>query len=390
MSAPGQTARSTVVARGRPWTVSGLGPRERGRVRQAVVVAQLVDDASGGPVLGPVGIDAGGRGLEPRVAGSGFVGLVGVPVQVFPGLATAAGTLAVEIGARGYESRHEQVVLPAQAGFPATFTAADLGVVRMRRLATVLTVATYELDAANRPQPLPGAEVRVDGWWAGLDALGTAPATTPLVALTLGLSAARPDPATVEAVAATAPAEPDRRLWGGVAPGAAALVVDAVHGLVPGDLVGLDLADPDRAERVEVTAVEGPADPLSPATLRLAHPLRTGHADATPVVRLTVPAPGAATATTVAAALEGDRTLHVTTTTGLPTGQLVRVSGGLAPPEYRTTARYDVVSDATGVARLPAVSGLAAVRVVATSGPLSARTRHTLTAPTTALDLTLG
>jgi hypothetical protein len=91
-----------------------------------------------------------------------------------------------------------------------------------------------------------------------------------------------------------------------------------------------------------------------------------------------------------APSFEGDRTLHVTTLTGITAGKVVRISGGGRPPEYRTTARYRITTNAAdGVGRFPPLSGVAAVVVEATAGAATATARLTLTRPSAALDLTL-
>jgi hypothetical protein len=381
-------SRSTIVADNRLWTVSSLEPRARGRLFQAVVVSQLVDDATGVPVTGTVRVTGDLDGLVPRVAGSGFAGLAGIPARVFPSLDTTAYPLDLELVADGYETRHERVTYAAQPTFPATFAPAELGVRRMRRVPSVLTVSSYDLDAANRPQPLGGAAVRVNGWWAGVDQLGSPASAVALLGVSPGLSAPRAA-ANLDLPALGSPAEPARTLVQGAPAGVTRIDVDTVGALVVGNLVGLDLADPDRAERVEVVAIDGPADPLSPATVTLRHPLRVAHVAAGPVVRLVPPGLGAPVATMTAASFEGDRTVRVSSLAGLPAGQVVRISGGGSPPEYRITARYELVTNADGVGRFPPLSGAAAVVVAATAGALGATTRLSLTRPTAALDLTL-
>ena len=109
--------RSTVVAGYRAYTVSDLEPRARGELFQAVVVAQLIDDCTGVPLSRSVRISGNVGGLLPRVAGSGFAGLAGVPTRVFPQLATSGYTVDVVIEADGHETRHEQVVFAQQPGF---------------------------------------------------------------------------------------------------------------------------------------------------------------------------------------------------------------------------------------------------------------------------------
>ena len=94
-------------------------------------------------------------------------------------------------------------------------------------------------------------------------------------------------------------------------------------------------------------------------------------------------------ATTTAEALEGDRTLRVTTLAGLAAGQVVRITGGAAPAEYRTTDDYELITDVDGVGGFAPLSGIAAVIVAATAGALGASTRLNVTAPSAAIDLTL-
>ena len=381
--------RSTVVAGHRAYTVSDLEPRARGELFQAVVVAQLIDDCTGVPLSRSVRISGSVGGLLPRVAGSGFAGLAGVPTRVFPQLATSGYTVDVVIEADGHETRHEQVVFAQQPGFAMSFANAELGVLRMRPVPGVVRVSTYELDAANRPQPLGAVAARISGWWASVDQLGDAPTATPLLGIGPGLSVARPTGSTLEVPALTTPPEPQRSLVGAVAAGASLIAVSNTGSLTRGDIVGLDLSDPELAEHVEVTALQRPADPLSPATVTLRLPLRAQHADGSPVVRLVVAGPGVPAATTTAEALEGDRTLRVTTLAGLAAGQVVRITSGAAPAEYRTTDYYELITDVDGVGGFAPLSGIAAVVVAATAGALGASTRLNVTAPSAAIDLTL-
>lgn len=381
--------RSTVVANNELWTVNDLESRARGRLFQALVVAQLVDGATGAPIASPIRVAAGVDGLRPRVAGSGFAGLVGIPTEVLPLLgATGYPPITVAFGADGYETRHEPVTFTQQVGFPAIFADAVLGALPLRRTPSVVSVASYDLDPANRPRPLAGATVDVTGWWATVGNLGSAPVTTPLLGVGPGLSVARPT-ANLDLPALAAPAEPPRSLTAGVAAAATSIAVSTAGALAVGDLVGLDLADPDRAERVEVTAIDGAADPLSPAVLTLLFPLRSAHSGNAPVVRLVAPAPGPPLTTQTAVSFEGDRTLSVSSLAGLAAGQVVRISGGGAAAEYRTTARYQLVTNADGGGRFPALSGAAAVAVTATAGAANASARLSLTRPAAAIDLTL-
>jgi len=185
------------------------------------------------------------------------------------------------------------------------------------------------------------------------------------------------------------PAEPPRTLVAAAPAGATRIAVSSTGSLAALDLVGLDLADPDRAERVQVVTVHGPADPLSPAEVELRFPLAGEHREGTLVSRIVAPGAAPPPVLLMAEALEGDQTLAVSTLAGLTAGQVVRISGGTAAPEYRTTDLYEVTTNADGFGRFPPMTGLAAIAVSAVSGGLTASGRVTLTQPAPAVDLTL-
>lgn len=379
--------RTSVVANRRFYTVSGLEPRARGQIFQAVVMAQLVDGLTGAPVYGGR-VSTSFPGLRSRSASSGFVGLAGDPSRALPELRTVVTQYDVDVvfEADGYAARHEVATFTQQPGFPGSFAAEDFGVLRMRRDPVVVRVGTYELDAMNRPVGVP-ATARVTGHWTTLEDLGSAAATTPLLAVTAGLSARRASGAALDVPTLSLPAEPPRTLTAPVSAGARLLTVSNTGALVAGDLVGLDLADPDLAEWCEVVAVRGPADPLSPAELELRFPLSHHHREGASAERIVAPASAPPAALLTDDALAGDRTLAVST--ALAPGQVVRVSGGGAGPEYRTTDVYEVGTNADGFGRLPAMTGLAAVVIAGVSGTVVATARVTLTQPTAAVDLTL-
>jgi hypothetical protein len=264
-----------------------------------------------------------------------------------------------------------------------------LGELRLARAPVVVTVSTAELDGANRPVPLPGATVAVTGVWRRLADLGGAPAIPDLLGLSAGLSAARPSGATVDVPTLTLPPEAERILVAGVAPGESELIVSRRGSVVPGDLVALDRLDPGRAEYVEVAAVQGPADPESPARLELRHPLRHGHAAYVPVARVVAPGPILAPVALSAAAVAGAATVELASPAVLVPGAVVRISGGAAAPEYRIADRYAITTNSDGIGHLPPLTGYVAAKVTASSAALGATAKVTLTHPNPSLDLTL-
>lgn len=388
--------RSTVVANRLTYTVNGLEPRARGGIFQAVVAAQLVDGLTGTPVEG-ARVRTSFPGLRSRAAHSGFVGLVGDPGRALPGLRSTAYDVDVLVEAPGYAPRHEVaafaaqpgVAVPFDPGFPTTFAPVDLGVLRMRRDPVDVLVGTYKLNASFRPVALAGATVRVAGSWARTDLLGSAALTTALLAVAPGLSARRPNGAGLDVPTLTPLAEDPRFLTAAAAAGETRIAVSHRGPLSAGDLVGLDPDDAGRAEYVEVAAVEAAADAGSPAVLVLEFPLRHEHREQAVVAGIQAPGAAPPGVHLVAEALAGDRTLAVNTLSGLAAGQVVRVSGGTAAPEYRTTDLYEVTTNSLGFGRFPPMTGVAAITVSAVFGGLGATGRVSLTQSFPAVDLTL-
>jgi hypothetical protein len=380
--------RTTVVANDRLYAVNTLEPRTRGDVFQAVLISRLIDGVTGAAVTRQRAVTTY-EGLRARSASDGYVGLVGTPSRALPALSGQPYVVEVAFEAPGFATRRETVQLAAQPTFPLTFLAHDLGVLVMHRTPAQIEASAYALDAMSRPQPLAAADVTVSGWWASIDQLGNAADTGPLVSTTAALSASRPSGATLDLPAVAPLAEPDRLLLRS-AGGVSRLSVSNRGGLAVGDLIAVDLGT-ERAELIAVVGIDAAADPGSPAELELAFPLEHTHVSGVRVRRVPAP-PGTATVAVLAAdALGGDRTLQVDTLAGLAAGQVVRLSGGTAAPEYRAIDFYRVTTDADGFGRLPPCTGLAAVEVTAVSGPLNAKARVTLTQPTAVrrLDLTL-
>ena len=192
---------------------------------QALVVAQLVDDATGAAVAAPIRVSADLPGLRSRVAGSGFAGLVGDPDRVLP--AARVDRLPAD---RRWPSRptatrprHEPVTFTQQHRLPGELRrrgarrAAAASVRRpwCRSHATTSTLA-------NRPRPLAGATVDVIRLVVERrrDLRLAPPRRRRCSGVGPGLSVARPT-AHLDVPALTAPAEPPRSLPVGRPPGAA-------------------------------------------------------------------------------------------------------------------------------------------------------------------------
>ena len=72
-------------------------------------------------------------------------------------------------------------------------------------------------------------------------------------------------------------------------------------------------------------------------------------------------------------ALAGDPTVFVSATAAFTGAPFVRISGGTADDEYVTVLPYQVVTGADGYGRLPPITRVAAIELVANApGPISA------------------
>lgn len=234
----------TTVADGPASHVVNLdGAQITGVVRQAIVVLQATDELTGAPVTEPA-VSTSIVGLQAAVSNSGYGGLVGVPERVFPGLATIAMPYRVDVAVRvpGYIPWSTVVEFTAQAGFPGSFRAKDLGVVPLHRLPVSIGVRTVLLDAHNRPQPMSGAAVRVSAIWRRVGDLTGAGAAANMISLPLGVSQDWPAGTPLDSVSLLGPVETPRRLTSAAAPGVRSLDVDILGALTAGDLVGLDTA----------------------------------------------------------------------------------------------------------------------------------------------------
>jgi hypothetical protein len=316
-----------------------------------------------------------------RFAADGIAGLAGVPTRLFPRLRTQPYPVDVTFTVDGFLpfTVDPEPSLGAQGAFPTQFDPIDLHELEMRRRPVVLTVRTVELDAQNHPQALPLAVASISGIWrTAQDVISTAaPAPANLVSYAPGLYAARPQPAaTIASVTLTPAADPERLLLFDVAPGDTRLVVDRGAGLAPGAIVGIDRADTDRVEYIEVAQVDAPTDPESPAVFDLRFPVQRRHHVSTPVERVTAGAP-TPLATLTDAGRPGDPTLFVNSVATVgPNPTVVQISGGAAATEYGTCARYRVATNVDGYGTLPPLSRVAAVEVGAVLGALSSAPRR--------------
>ena len=361
-------ARSTVAHESRIYTVNTLERQARGRIYQSIVIAQLLDEITNEPLSVAVRVTTTLDQVRTKSAADGVAGVAGIPVKVFPELTALAYDFEVTFEATGYVPWTAEVTIPIQANFPDEFDSADLGQIGMRRTPISLSGTAVTLDGQNQHVPVDGANVSLSGIWRRVEDidLSAPPQAATLLAISPGVYAHRPQPGSTMQIVALAPVvEPDRTLLASASEGELELSVSHSAGLVPGSLVGIDRADADRVEHIEVEQIVGPSDPDSPAVLVLRFPVKHMHREGVLVQNVTVPAAGPPDANLSTAAAPGDATVFVNSVAAFGASQTVRIAGGASVPEYANCRTYLAVSDADGHYRLPPMSRLAAVEVTA-------------------------
>ena len=367
-------ARTTLEAGGRAYTVNFDESPRAGDRYQSIAIAQLLDEITGNPIMGTVRVAADLTGARPKSVRDGICGVAGIPSHHFPELDAQPYEfdLSVEVG--GFAPFDDRIVVPQQPNFPDEFTGVDLGLVELRRMPVTIIVRTLQLDGQNRPVPLPGATVQISSIWRTTQDLSGPPSAPDIVSLRPPLYAERPQPGTtLEPVTMTPVAEPERVLVRAAEPGANVVEVGRTGGVSSGSIVGIDTADADRVEYIEVDSVVGPSDPESPAALTLAFPVRYRHRQGASVQEMTVAPLGPPAANLGVAGRPGDATVFVDAVASFATEPVVRVGGGSPPDEFVTAFSYQVTTDAEGYGHLPPLTRVAAVEIEAAApGPITA------------------
>jgi hypothetical protein len=380
--------RRTVDVRGRRLTVAVDDAAPRGRRLTVVVRGRAVDELSGEPVAGPLGIAPAGSAfarassralVAPRRAAGGVVGLVGVPLVALPQVRTRSYQVGLRVSAPGYHPLAATLDHGPVAGLPGTWQPADLGTLRLHRQAVRFSGRVVR---DGTPPAVAGGQVHVVQAWRALPSpTASAPALasavlslTPPVYARRTAAASSAAPVTLGAVAAQG--KQTRR---DAAAGATEVALSDAVGLNPGTLLRFAPADPDRAEVLPVRLIDGVAAPspapASPVVVTLAHPLAGPHAVRTQVEVVTA----------VAGAAQGfdfdaepaDRCILVSALGGLGAAGWIRLEGGgpapPAPPapEFHRPALPQATTGPDGYFRLPPLDRLATVRVRAAGAGLT-------------------
>jgi hypothetical protein len=396
--------RQTLQIDDRVYAVAFDDPQPRGRRLTVIVRGRAVDEFSGDAIEAPLAVEPAGAAFErrssrmlvtPRRAEGGVVGLVGVPLVALPRVNAQAYQVGLRVSAAGYHPVLAVVNHGPVAGPPGSWVPADVGDVVLRRAAT--HVEGRVVAEGTPTAPIGGAQVRLVDAWRALPTPTAAPA--PIASEVLSVSppvyARRiAGGSSAAAVALTAVAGQDKRLLGGAAARGRDVRLSDSVGLAPGTLLRFEPARPDRAEVIRVALIDGVAaasgTPTLPAAVRLVYPLAFPHRDGD-TVEVVGEAIGAANVVDVDAE-PADRCLLLGGLAGIAGAQWVRLAGG-PPPEYHQPAAIEVVTDAEGFYRLPAIDRLATVRLeasAATFTPARRDLRLEVDVPERSLDFVLS
>src|SRR2546421_299065 len=175
--------RRTIQSNNRLYTYSPDDPVPVGRRIWGVISVMLTDEITGLQPSGTAFISTGYRDLRPRVAQeSSLVGLVGIPVRVFPNLKNQGYTVEFTVGAEGYIPRKGKTSVPQNASFPDSFTPAPLLELDLHRPAVAIRGRTVKV-AGKSTQALQGATVQLTGFWPTIVSTSGAPQSVTMLAL---------------------------------------------------------------------------------------------------------------------------------------------------------------------------------------------------------------
>jgi len=352
-----------------------------------VVTARLLDEITGEPPPpDTIHLSTPLRGLTPRIADGGLIGLVGIPAQVFPALASQSYTVLLTLAVSGYITRQETVVIPSRTYQPnEDFQPTDLGDVPLHSQPILITGRVVQLDDSGKPQPVAGAEISVTGIWRTVPPanLETPPEPPSLVSLqpplytnyAAGQSRLQtnrlPDIAEHLGIPLQKgrlqnnrlpPDDSDAKiLLDDVSVGTQVIRLSNQHNLAVGALLSIDSDSPDNSEYLAITALEESSNPASPTQVTLAYPLGLAHRKGAIVREVKQ---------FTSDALPGDHCVFLDDVTGL-TDQ-VCISGEVNPPTYHRIALFSAISDSAGYYRLPPLSRVAQLELRAEKEAFSA------------------
>ena len=342
----------------------------------AIVRARVIDELTGQPPLSAITIESDALHLVPRVASDGLVGLVGIPQQVFPALASQNyPPLMLKVKAPGYVTRKTlfpilQNILQ-DPNFPGNFTPPPPAELSLHRKPTVIAGRVVR-SSGNTTTPLSGAVISITGVWRKPPPANMTIASDPpdLVSLHPPLYSDR-DTIAGQLTLGNLPAilGDDKLLLDDVSEGTNPVRLSNQQNLSPGDILLIDSDKPDIAEYIAIKTITGAGTVTQPATITLDYPLLHSHRR-NALVQKVNPQPLGPQKQFTQEALAGDTCVFLNNVTGLTTGNQVRIAGGPNPAEYHQVSHFSTISDAEGYYRLPPLSRVAQLEIRAEHGAL--------------------
>jgi hypothetical protein len=328
----------------------------------ALIKISLVDELTGAALSTPARLTADRPNFKTRVGAQGG-GVVGVPFDVLSTLNINPYPTQLSVEAHGYLADTRNVIIPANPFFPGTFQPLNAGDWPLHRRPVAL-FGRVTLQSGTGLAPVVGAQVSITKIWRKVPpAVVPPPDPFPPVSLQPDIYAARPVGATLR-----------RQLFVAVPPtflllarqnaGDVSLVISNTVGLGPGSVLAFDRMVPERAEYVSIASISGSLTPTQPATVRLNFPLFYPH---TGVELVTPLALGVGNNLGVEAIRE-DTVVLANSLAGIASADLVEISGGGPAAEYHQLFTFHAVTDARGAYRLPPLSRVARLELVANDG----------------------
>jgi hypothetical protein len=356
-------------------------PPPRADRTQALLQAHCVDELTGLPIAATLRVSTTVPNVDARAGVQAMVGLVANPLRRFPGLRNNGIDLDLRIECRRYLPLQLRGTLgPINTGngfpadFPAFFAPIAIGAAALHRDATRISGRCMAVQGGTR-QPLANVSLSFSGIWHRFPAATEDPMTLVeapnLLALAQGLYAARADGVAQAQGCVLAPqGGEEKTLLATAAAGSTRVRLADRINLAVGTVLALQHDDPERAEYLAITAIEGASTDDQPAVITLAHPLRREHRIGAVAVRALVQNLSATGNNLTRAGIGGDQTLFLDGLVDLDQ-PMALISGGAAN-EYHRVARYLATSDSEGYFQLPPLGRVAMLRLGGSEpGPLA-------------------
>lgn len=375
-------ARQTFVDRDREYTVAFDENVPLGRRTSSLLTAVLIDELTGLPIEGAsvkaVSTVTGKKraaGISANTSIGGVCGLIGVPANVFPKLATHTYKAGLQVHAEGYLPRMISGEIGSNPGFPDSFVPLHLGEVYLHRRPVIIRGRVLR-TAGSATTGVDGAEVRITGIWRRPPSPSeVAPAqAVNLISISPPLySSHKASETTVRPVELTEAALDEKYLVSPSMSQGSVLHISSISGLASGDLVVIDPNDPHKREIHQIASIEGAFDPLSPGKVVLKGVLSWAHTESSIVKKVSAAGSGSETSLSEDA-LAGDVTLLCSSLENLVGASVIEITTATNEKELHWMRHYNVICDANGDYRLPPVSRAAQLIVEARQAGGSAAT----------------